>query len=96
MCTCRKVESWEVAYRTVGSAMMMFHKVCGDWLSEPQRKLVENELSRNWQKERDIRRGPPTKGSLTFIDDRIYYRCRVCGALTLSKAELCPFDRPAA
>jgi hypothetical protein len=94
MCSCRKVEHWEVAYRSVGRDMNLYHKVCGLDLSEAQRLKYEEQEKRRWETERRresslVQRTLPSPRSL---EGRAAYvaRCQTCGAVMMNAMVYCP------
>jgi hypothetical protein len=94
MCTCRKVEDWEVAYRSAGRDVVLYHKVCGLDLSDAQRLKYEAQEKRRWDTERrrDVSVAQRTQPSPRSSEGRAAYvaRCQTCGAIMMNAMVYCP------
>ena len=94
MCSCRQFTYTEIMYSSYKGKQYPYHKNCGDWLSEPQKKKYEEEKIKGWEadKRRDITllRETVAKISKDTSGESTMSKCIDCGSLVSSTIAYCP------
>ena len=94
MCNCRNVEFAEILYASLNGKQYTYHKNCGEWLSDAQKKKYDEEKIRRWDedKRREVASIRETVTKISYgKGGASVTRCLNCISVVSGPMAYCPY-----